>query len=139
MELYRVALAGRNTRVTMSYMSEAEEPNSESRAADSEDASAEEMPELGTDIPLPPATFEFLVLSLRSQAEVQLGLLHFGEEKDRPKPNLPLARHSIDMLGMLAEKTKGNLTMDEQRMIENSLTELRYRFVQAAENKPQSS
>jgi len=139
MELYRVALAGRNTRVTMSYMSEVEEPNSESQAADSEDTSTEEMPELGTDIPLPPATFEFLVLSLRSQAEVQLGLLHFGEEKDRPKPNLPLARHSIDMLGMLAEKTKGNLTMDEQRMIENSLTELRYRFVQAAENKPQSS
>lgn len=120
-------------------MSEVEEPNSESQAADSEDTSTEEMPELGTDIPLPPATFEFLVLSLRSQAEVQLGLLHFGEEKDRPKPNLPLARHSIDMLGMLAEKTKGNLTMDEQRMIENSLTELRYRFVQAAENKPQSS
>lgn len=120
-------------------MSEAEEPNAESQPEDSEQTGTPEESELGNDIPLPPASFEFLVLSLRSQAEVQLGLLHFGEEKDRPKPNLPLARHSIDMLGMLAEKTKGNLSMDEQRMLENSLTELRYRFVQAAESQPQSS
>lgn len=91
------------------------------------------------DFPLPPATFEFLILSLRTQAEIHLGLLHFGEEKDQPAPDLQHARHSIDLLAMLQEKTRGNLSMEEQRLIENSLTELRFRFVQAKESpKPES-
>lgn len=85
------------------------------------------------DLPLPPPSFEFLVLSLRSQAEVHLGLYHFGEEKDRPKPKLKLARHTIDLMAMLLEKTRGNLTLEQQRLLENSLTELRFRYVQACE------
>jgi hypothetical protein len=89
-------------------------------------------------IPLPPASFEFLALSLRTQAELQLGLLHFGAEEDRPKPDLDLARHSIDLLAMLHEKTRGNLTLQEQRLVENSLTELRFRYVQALEESKKS-
>jgi hypothetical protein len=85
------------------------------------------------ELPIPPATFEFFVLSMKMQAEVAMGLIHFGEEKDRPKPDLRVSRHSIDLLAMIAEKTRGNLTMDEQRLIENSLTELRFRYVQAVE------
>jgi len=85
--------------------------------------------------PIPPATFEFLVLSLKMQVEMQLGLLNFGEEKDAPETNLPVARHSIDVLAMIQEKTKGNLSMDEQRLLENSLTELRFRYVQAVETQ----
>jgi hypothetical protein len=81
---------------------------------------------------IPPASFLFLVLSLRAQAEMQLGLMHFGEE-EKPKPDLVLSRHTIDLMAMLQEKTKGNLTMEEQRMLENSVTELRFRYVQAAE------
>lgn len=84
-------------------------------------------------MPVPPATFEFFVLSMKMQAEMSLGLIHFGEEKDRQKPDLRVARHSIDLLSMIAEKTRGNLTLDEQRLIENSLTELRFRFVQVSE------
>jgi hypothetical protein len=83
--------------------------------------------------PIPPATFEFFVLSMKMQAELALGLLHFGEEEDRPKPDVRVARHSIDLLAMIAEKTRGNLTMDEQRLIENALTELRFRYVQVIE------
>jgi hypothetical protein len=79
--------------------------------------------------PNPPPTFEFLVFSLKTQAEMRLGLLNFGEEKDAA-PDLPSARHAIDLLAMIAEKTKGNLTIEEQRLIENSLTELRFRFIQ---------
>jgi hypothetical protein len=87
--------------------------------------------------PLPPATLEYLVFSLRAQAELNLGLLHFGEEKDRPAPDLRMAQHAIDLLGVLAEKTHGNLTIEEQRYLENSLTELRFRYVQVAgESKP---
>ena len=89
-------------------------------------------------VPVPPASFEFLALSIRTQAELQLGLIHFGPESERPKPDLDLARHSIDLLGVLQEKTKGNLTLEEQRLLENSLTELRFRFVQALEESKKS-
>jgi hypothetical protein len=85
------------------------------------------------DYPLPPVSFEFLTLSLKTQAEMQLGLLHFGEEKERPPADLKLARHTIDLMSMLQEKTRGNLTIEEQRLLDNSLTELRFRYVQAVE------
>ena len=88
-------------------------------------------------IPLPPPTFEFLVFSLKMQAEMRLGLLKLGEGMDE-ELNLPAARHTIDMLAMIAEKTKGNLSLEEQRLIENSLTELRFRFVQASEAVPKA-
>ncbi len=84
-----------------------------------------------SEMPVPPATFEFLVLSLRAQAEIQLGLVHFGPEEERPEPKLPLARHAIDMLAMVLEKTKGNLSLDEKRLLENTVTELRFFYVQA--------
>ena len=85
------------------------------------------------EYPLPPATLQFLVLSLKTQTEMHLGLFHFGEEKDQPEPDFRIARHNIDMLGMLQEKTRGNTTMEEQRLLENALTELRFRFVQVKE------
>jgi hypothetical protein len=89
-------------------------------------------------MPLPPASFAFLLLSLRTQAEMQLGLMAYGEDP-HPKPELDLARHTIDMLGVLAEKTKGNLSIEEQRLLENSLTELRFRFVQVSEDVAKAS
>jgi hypothetical protein len=85
-----------------------------------------------SDYRLPPPTFEFLVFSLKMQAEMQLGLLGFGEE-NKETPNLPSARHVIDLLAMLSEKTRGNLSLEEQRLIENAVTELRFRFVQVSE------
>ena len=83
---------------------------------------------------LPPPNFDFLVYSLRLQAELNLGMLPFGEVKQ--KPDFDLARHNIDLLAMLQEKTKGNLSIEEQRALDNSITELRFRFVQARENQP---
>ena len=71
------------------------------------------------NFPVPPANFSFLVESVLMQAQMQLGLLNFGETDDSEGPNLPLARHSIDLLGMLQEKTKGNLSIEEQRLLEN--------------------
>ena len=99
-------------------MSEADE----SLAADVQDD--EVCPEL------PPPDFDFLVYSLRLQAEFNMGLLPSGENH---KPDLNLGRHNIDLLAMLQEKTKGNLTIDEQRSLDNSVTELRFRFVEAKE------
>ena len=91
-------------------------------------------------VPLPPPSFSFLTLSLRAQAEMQLGLFHFGQE-EKPAPDLEMARHTLDLMAVLQEKTRGNLTIEEQRLLENSLTELRFRFVQVSDEvrKPASS
>jgi hypothetical protein len=86
----------------------------------------------GRPFPIPPATFEFLAESLRMQAEMQLGLMRLGTEEE-PPADLDLARHTIDLMGMLQEKTRGNLSLEEQRLLENSLTLLRFRYVQAAD------
>jgi hypothetical protein len=84
-------------------------------------------------IPMPPASFSFMVLSLRAQAEMHLGLINFGEE-EKPAPDLRLARHSIDLMAILIEKTKCNLELEERRLLENSVTELRFRFVQVSDD-----
>lgn len=81
----------------------------------------------------PPASFEFLLASFIMQAQVQLGMLQLpGAEEESPsEPNLPWAKHAIDLLAVLEEKTRGNLSLEEKRLLENSLTELRFRYVQA--------
>jgi hypothetical protein len=65
------------------------------------------------------------------QAEASLGAAPWAAEKQ--EVNLPLARHAIDMMAMLQDKTRNNLTLDEQRLLDNSVTELRFRFIQAVE------
>lgn len=89
------------------------------------------------DFPFPPPTFEFLIFSLKTQAEMRLGIMPMGvpgSAEGQEEPDLFAARHAIDMLAMLSEKTRGNLSMEEQRTIENSLTELRFRYVQVSES-----
>ncbi|HXR77025.1 MAG TPA: DUF1844 domain-containing protein [Bryobacteraceae bacterium] len=96
------------------------------------------------EMPLPAADFSFLVSSLMFQAQVDMGLLQFGEGEDQPQPNLSRAKHSLDLLGVLDEKTRGNLSVEEQRLLENGLTELRFRYVQVLDElkknpRPQTS
>lgn len=82
---------------------------------------------------MPPANFEFLVLSIAMQAQMALGL--FTTEEQQVPRDLNVARHVIDLLAVLQEKTKGNLTMEEQRTLDNTLTELRFRYLQAVEDE----
>jgi len=82
-----------------------------------------------------PATLEFLILSLKTQTEMHLGLLSSGDDQDQPEPEFHIARHSIDLLSMLQEKTRGNCTVEEQRLLDNAVTELRFRYVQAMEQQ----
>ena len=89
------------------------------------------------NFPIPPANFQFLVESVLMQAQMQLGLFKFGDEDEDSGPNLTMARHSIDLLSMLGEKTRGNLTTEEQRLLENGLTELRFRYVQVSDELKQ--
>jgi len=69
---------------------------------------------------------------------VHLGLIGWGGP-ERPKPDLRRARHTIDLMAMLEQKTRGNLTLEEKRLLENSLTELRFRFVQVLEESRKQS
>ncbi len=100
-----------------------EQPRGPSPVDESASPSAGQRP-----MSLPPASFELLVLSLGMQAQLELGS---GDEASPSPPNLDLARHSIDMLGVLQKKTEGNLTLEEKHLLENTLTELRFRYVQA--------
>ncbi|MFO8082804.1 MAG: DUF1844 domain-containing protein [Desulfobacterales bacterium] len=77
---------------------------------------------------LPKINFQTFILSLNSSALVQLGLIEDPVSGDMEK-NLPLAKQTIDMLGMLEEKTKGNLDKDEGMMLKSILYELRMMYV----------
>lgn len=78
---------------------------------------------------LPPANFEGLVVSLARQAIYALGGIADPQTGQR-MVILDLARHSIDLLGVLEEKTKNNLTEEESTLIAQTLYELRNRYVQ---------
>jgi len=73
-------------------------------------------------------SFERFMASLYMTAMVQLGLMH--EQGGQPGVDLIGARQTIDTLGMLAEKTKGNLTPKEQGFLQNCLYELRMAYVE---------
>ncbi|HFC97242.1 MAG TPA: DUF1844 domain-containing protein [Thermosulfurimonas dismutans] len=79
-------------------------------------------------IPLPPVTFSTFILSLNTAALIHLGELPNPDTNEKTV-NLTLARHTIDTLDMLREKTRGNLTPDEERLLESILYELRLRYV----------
>ncbi len=80
---------------------------------------------------LPPADFTTFMISMGASA-----LMHLG---DTPNPatnevekNLLLARHTIDTLEMLQEKTRGNLSEEENMVFENLLADLKMRYVKAS-------
>lgn len=78
---------------------------------------------------MPPMTFTTLVMSLSTAALVQFGDMPDPVTGKREK-NLLFARQNIDLLGLLQEKTKGNLTKDEQDILEDALFKLRMRFIE---------
>lgn len=89
---------------------------------------AEETVEAG---PLPAASFAELVNLLVMQAMAGMGLLP-GPAGERFAPNLEVAKHFIDMLQVLDDKTKSNLTPEEKGLLDQVLYEMRMSFVQVA-------
>ncbi len=81
--------------------------------------------------PIPPVNFANIVHSVYMNAVMQLGLA--APEGQKPRPDILGARQSIDMLGILAEKTKNNLTEDEDRLLQTILFELRLTFVEVTQ------
>ena len=84
----------------------------------------------------PALDFNALVLSLGSSAIVHLGQAPdptTGQKRD--EPDFSMAQQSIDLLAMLQEKTRGNLTSDEARFLDNMLFDLRMLFVQVSKGQ----
>ncbi len=76
--------------------------------------------------------FSAFVLSLGTSALVHLGLAE-DPATGQKQVNLPMARHVIDILAMLKDKTAGNLEEDEVRLIDNLLFDLRLKFVEVCQ------
>ena len=84
---------------------------------------------------LPTIDFATFILSLSHSA-----LMHLGEapnpETNAVSMDLVLAKQDIDLLGLLEDKTKGNLTGDEERLLAQVLFDLRMRFVERSKEPP---
>jgi hypothetical protein len=76
-------------------------------------------------------TFTTFILSLSTTVLVSLGELPDPMENEENR-NLPLAKQTISLIEMLTEKTKGNLTEEEDRLLSSMLYDLRMKYVEAA-------
>jgi hypothetical protein len=105
----------------------------ESKEAKEEEVKEEEVKEEEKKgaAPLPEVNFSSFLLSLSSST-----LLHLGEIADpqsgEKKKELALAKQSIDIIVLLKDKTKGNLTHEEEELLDHLLYDLRMRFVEAS-------
>ncbi len=81
------------------------------------------------DEPVPEIDFVTFVISLSTNAMVSLGVLPQAEGAEK-KRDLPLARQTIDILALLQEKTRGNLSGEEERILDSVLYDLRMTYVQ---------
>jgi hypothetical protein len=82
----------------------------------------------GAELPPPPPTFELLVSMLFAQAMSMLGQMG-DPDSDKSSVNKPYAKHTIDTLDMLGEKTKGNLNEHEAKILSEALHVLRMTYV----------
>ena len=87
-------------------------------------------PGAGGDRVLPPADFSTFILSLGSSALIHLGEVEAPGE-DAKRRDLPMAKHTIDLLTLLRQKTKSNLTAEEDKLLDSLLYDLRLRYVEA--------
>lgn len=99
---------------------------------DEEERKGEPKKEEAERAPLPEVNFNSLIFSLSSSV-----LLHLGEIADpqsgEKRVDIALAKHTIDTIAMLKEKTQGNLTEEEKKFLGSILADLRLRYVKAAE------
>lgn len=115
---------------------EREKKEADAASTDAAPASDSAAPVAKTDEPvtdqaigqLPPVSFEIHVSSIATQVLVALGQLDDPVE-GKPRVNLDFAKFQIDMLAMLEEKTKGNLSGDEANMLEEAVHQLRMMYV----------
>ena len=86
---------------------------------------------MGSMTAQPEISFNALVVSLATSAAVHFGDVADPSSGQQMPPNLEAAGHMLDLLVVLAEKTTGNLTLDEERFLTQVLDEIRTRFIEA--------
>jgi hypothetical protein len=112
---------------------EPQEDSPQSEAPDSREGDVSTEPGAAqTDQQIPGDDFSGFLLSLAQSALIDLGSVPHPESGDVAL-NLSQARHTIDLLGMLKEKTEGNLSEEELKLVEGLLYQLRLIFIQAQE------
>jgi hypothetical protein len=110
------------------WKSRVEAEKEAARRATEAERPAESQRSAGAGGPLPPADLTFLVSSLYLQGVVALGLIP-NPVTNKAEVQLDQARHTIDMLTMLQQKTEGNRTPEESAGLEAALHELRLTYV----------
>jgi hypothetical protein len=83
----------------------------------------------------PGLTFTDFILSLATTAAVHFGDIADPHTQAKAEPNLPAATQMIAIIAMLQEKTKGNLSGAEEKLVDDLLYELRMRYVQAQQGE----
>ena len=121
------------SRGESSASQEAASPSASAEVA-SESPSA---PSHGQD-PAPPLSFSSFIFSLSSSALMLMGEKLSPDQPSTPV-NLPQAKEIVDILSILDEKTKGNLTSEEAAVMKDMLYTLRMKYVQAATGKSSTS
>ena len=118
----------KDKRIFSQEREDAEQKPREKEFQEKEESREKKEPKKETRAELPEVTFSTFVLSLSSSA-----LFHLGEI---PEPgtgakneDLALAKQTIDILGMLEEKTRGNLTRDEKNLLSSILYDLRMHYI----------
>lgn len=81
--------------------------------------------------PPPPLDFSSFILGMAQTALFQLGLIKVSDEQE-PKKDLQAARQTIDFITLLEEKTRGNLTDAEKKILSETLFQLRIAFVESS-------
>jgi len=104
------------------------------KLAEQQEAEKQEKDEQQQARQLPPADFSGLVSMLATQAFFALGVIR-AKEDEEPKVDVALAQYNIDMLGIIEEKTKDNITDEEKKLLEGTIHQLRMAFVQVTEKK----
>jgi hypothetical protein len=111
-----------------------EAPQVESEPAQQKEAERPTGQEAQAQEPLPEINFSTFIISLSTQA-----LMHLGEIADpqsgKVLKDIPVAKQMIDIIGMLRDKTKGNLSAGEDRLTEDILYDLRMKYVEAVKKK----
>lgn len=89
---------------------------------------------VGSDEAVPPIDFNTFVISMSASAAMHLGLAP-NPATGKTEVSLPLARQTIDLLALLEDKTRGNLTGEEERLLSQILYDLRMQFVSRAKEQ----
>ena len=111
-----------------------EEPKGFTMPGASESAGESQIKTGTSQEPLPEISFSTFIISLSTQV-----LMHLGEIPNplsgKSETDIPVAKQMIDIVGMLQEKTRGNLDAGEERLVEDILFDLRMKYVEAVKKK----